>query len=82
MVNIYDQVTDIIGYVNAVIHSHTFNHIRIYNQTNCGCIRYKQQEQRYKFEVEKTGEYEYIRSYRRGDKLPNGKDVILIDIVS
>jgi len=50
-----------------------FNHIRIYNQTNCGCIRYKQQEQRYKYEVEKDGEYEYIRSFRSGDRLPNGK---------
>ena len=37
--------------------------------------KYKQQEQRYKYEVEKTGEYEYIRSYRKGDKLPNGKVV-------
>ena len=37
--------------------------------------KYKQQEERYKYEVEKTGEYEYIRSYRKGDKLPNGKTV-------
>ena len=45
------------------------------NNSDCGCVRYKEQEQRYKFEVEKTGEYEYIRSYRRGDKLPNGRIV-------
>ena len=35
--------------------------------------KYDKQEQRYKYEVEKTGEYEYIRSYRKGDVLPNGK---------
>ena len=37
--------------------------------------KYNQQEERYKYEVEKTGEYEYIRSYRKGDRLPNGKVV-------
>ena len=39
----------------------------------CGCIEYNKTEQRYKHEVEKTGEYEYIRSYRKGETLPNGK---------
>lgn len=38
-------------------------------------IKYTKSEQRYKTEVEKTGEYEYIRSYRKGDILPNGKVV-------
>ena len=37
--------------------------------------KYKQQEERYKYEVEKDGEYEYIKSFRKGDKLPNGKTV-------
>ncbi|CEQ01737.1 Uncharacterised protein [[Clostridium] sordellii] len=32
-------------------------------------------EQRYKTEVEKDGEYEYIRSYRKHDVLPNGRVV-------
>lgn len=32
-------------------------------------------EQRYKYEVEKDGEYEYIRRYRMGEILPNGKIV-------
>ena len=32
-------------------------------------------EQRYRYEVEKDGEYEYIRSYRKGDVLPNGRIV-------
>lgn len=36
---------------------------------------YKQQEQRYKYYVEKDGEYEYIRSYRSRDILPNGRIV-------
>lgn len=41
------------------------------NNIDCGCIEYNKTEQRYKHEVEKTGEYKYIRSYRRGDVLPN-----------
>lgn len=45
------------------------------NQINCGCAEYKEQEERYKYEVEKNGEYEYIRSFRKGDVLPNGKIV-------
>lgn len=49
-----------------------FNHIRIYNKTDCGCVKYNKEEQRYKQEVEKTGEYEYIRSFRKDDVLPNG----------
>ena len=32
-------------------------------------------EQRYKYEVEKEGDYEYIRSYRKWDTLPDGKIV-------
>ena len=42
---------------------------------DCGCIKYNKVEDRYKYEVEKTGEYEYIRSFRRGDILPNGRVV-------
>ena len=52
-----------------------WGNIKHKNQINCGCIGYKQQEQRYKYEVEKDGEYEYIRSFRSGDRLPNGKIV-------
>lgn len=43
------------------------------NIFNCGCVKRKDQEDRYKYEVEKTGEYEYIRSFRKGETLPNGK---------
>lgn len=52
-----------------------WNNIKGQKQIDCGCIEYKQQEQRYKHEVEKTGEYEYIRSFRFGDRLPNGRMV-------
>ena len=52
-----------------------WNNIKRNNNSDCGCVEYNQQEERYKYEVEKTGEYEYIRSYRRGDVLPNGKVV-------
>lgn len=41
----------------------------------CDECKYNETEQRYKYEVEKDGEYEYIRSYRRGDILPNGEKV-------
>lgn len=49
-----------------------FNHIRIYNRIDCGCVEYNKQEQRYKEEVERDGDYEYIRSYRKDDILPSG----------
>ncbi len=45
------------------------------HNVDCGCKEYNKQEQRYKNEVEKTGQYEYIRSFRKGDILPNGKTV-------
>lgn len=53
----------------------TWDSVKHQNATDCGCVRHNEQEERYKHEVEKTGEYEYIRSYRRGDRLPNGKIV-------
>lgn len=42
---------------------------------DCGCIEYNKVECRYKKEVEGGDEYEYIRSFRSGDTLPNGKIV-------
>lgn len=36
---------------------------------------YEKTEERYRNEVENTGDYEYIRSFRRGEVLPNGKTV-------
>lgn len=49
--------------------------IRENKSYDCGCKKYLEQENRYKYEVEKDGEYEYIRSYRKGDILPSGKVV-------
>ena len=51
----------------------TWRSIKQNEYIDCGCIKYNQQEQRYKYEAEKTGEYEYIRSFRKGDTLPNGE---------
>lgn len=51
----------------------TWRSIKQNEYIDCGCIKYNEEEQRYKYEVEKTGEYEYIRSYRKGDTLPNGE---------
>ena len=52
-----------------------WNDMRSSKRVNCGCAEYIKQEERYKYEVEKDGDYEYIRSFRRGDILPNGKVV-------
>ena len=45
------------------------------NSTLCNVCKYNIREQHYKEEVEKTGEYEYIRSFRMRDILPNGRVV-------
>ncbi|HJG95591.1 MAG TPA: hypothetical protein K8V90_00635 [Romboutsia timonensis] len=42
---------------------------------SCSECKYNEIEQRYKYEVEKDGDYEYIRSYRKGDTLPDGRIV-------
>lgn len=39
----------------------------------CDKCKYQIIENRYKYEVEKTGEYEYIRSFRKGEILPKDK---------
>ena len=54
------------------IFTRTFSNMKATN-TNCGCEKYLEQESRYKKEVEKDGEYEYIRSYRKGEMTPDGK---------
>lgn len=51
----------------------SFASIRTNLLFDCGCVRYNKIEETYKYKVEKTGEYEYIRSFRKGDTLPNGK---------
>lgn len=55
-----------------IITNRMFRSIRHQNATDCGCVKYNKVEQRYKEEVEKTGEYEYIRSFRDGELLPSG----------
>ncbi|MGL5649253.1 MAG: zinc-ribbon domain-containing protein [Clostridium sp.] len=52
-----------------------FADIQQENAYECKLCVDNRHEQRYKHEVEKTGEYEYIRSYRKGDILPNEKKV-------
>lgn len=52
-----------------------WNDIKSRNSLDCGCVKYNEEEQRYKSDVEKDGDYEYIRSYRRGDILPDSKIV-------
>lgn len=40
------------------------------NGNNC---KHRKVEERYKYEVEKDGDYEYIKSFKKGEILPNGK---------
>lgn len=56
------------------VFSRKWGNIR-HNKSDCGCVKYNKEEQRYRYEVEKMDEYEYIRSFRNGDILPNG-DVV------
>ena len=58
-----------------IIKNKTWATIREYGLIKCDKCKYNETEQRYKYEVEKDGEYEYIRSFRKGDILPNGRVV-------
>lgn len=58
-----------------IIKNKTWSTIKRSNLIKCDKCKYNETEQRYKHEVEKDGEYEYIRSFRRGDRLPNSKIV-------
>ncbi|HSQ89721.1 hypothetical protein, partial [Romboutsia sp.] len=58
-----------------IIYSRKWVDIKFKQAIKCEECKYNEIEQRYKHEVEKTGEYEYIRSFRQGDMLPNGKVV-------
>ena len=71
--NIYPH--DWICNCGNIIKSKRWTTIRKFGLIKCNKCKYKQQEERYKYEVEKDGEYEYIKSFRKGDKLPNGKTV-------
>lgn len=58
-----------------IIRSKRWTTIKRNNLIKCDKCKYNETEQRYKYEVEKDGEYEYIRSFRKGDILPNGRVV-------
>lgn len=53
----------------------SWGNMRFRNKIECEKCKYLNQERRYKSEVEKTGEYEYVRSFRKGDILPDGRYV-------
>ncbi|GAA0102459.1 hypothetical protein UT300012_31740 [Paraclostridium bifermentans] len=58
-----------------VIEGKRWADIRSRKSVKCVKCKYEESELRYRYEVEKDGEYEYIRSFRKGDTLPNGKIV-------
>ena len=53
----------------------TWRDIKHDNAYTCKRCAYDKIEQKYKERVELTGEFEYIKSYRKHDILPNGKVV-------
>ena len=53
----------------------TWRDIKHDNAYTCKRCAYDKIEQKYKERVESTGEFEYIKSYRKHDILPNGKVV-------
>lgn len=58
-----------------IIEGRMWSNIKRRNNTKCKKCVYNGRILRYKTEVEKTGEYEYIKAYFKGDILPNGKTV-------
>lgn len=54
------------------IEDRVFSNIK-HNQIKCKICRYNEREKRYKFKIEENKGYKYIRSFRKGDLLPNGK---------
>ncbi|MGO1042141.1 hypothetical protein ACTPEO_05340 [Clostridioides difficile] len=52
-----------------------WNYIQFSSSINCKNCNYLKLENKYKYEVEKNGDYEYIRSFRTGEKLPSGKTI-------
>lgn len=47
--------------------------IRHYKNIDCGCSEYNKSESMYENYIDKHRGYKYIRSFRNGDTLPNGK---------
>lgn len=48
---------------------------------NCGCKRFQEREQDHKREIEKCGDYEYIKTLKRGEELSNGKIAVHSDYI-
>lgn len=55
-----------------IIVGRQWNNIKSYILIKCEKCKYDEIEQRYRRKIEKNGDYEYIRSFRSGDMLPNG----------
>lgn len=51
----------------------SFQNIKYYNAADCGCLKYKLEEEKYKKLIESEIGYKYIRSYRNGEILPDGR---------
>lgn len=60
-----------------LIENRKWHNIRYDKMFKCKKCKYEEIEYRYRYEVEKDGEYEYIKSFRAGEKLPNGKIVYI-----
>ena len=58
-----------------VMHNKMWDNIRVSKVIKCNDCLNNDREIKYKSIVEKDGEYEYIRRFRKGDVLPNGKIV-------
>ena len=58
-----------------IILKRTFKKIKDRDSIKCKKCKYREIEERYKENVEKDEKYLYIRSFRKGDILPNGKKV-------
>lgn len=56
---------------NGNIYKVSYNKFKL--NRRCLCCRKKEMELEHKIKVNNTGEYKHIKSYFRGDELPNGK---------
>ncbi|GAA0102448.1 hypothetical protein UT300012_31630 [Paraclostridium bifermentans] len=59
----------------GIIEGRTWDAIKQNKSILCSTCKHNEIELRYKTEVEKTGDYEYIRAYFKHDVLPNGRVV-------
>lgn len=45
----------------------TWGHMKGRSSIDCGCIKFKEREEKYKQKVEESGRFEYIKSYRKDE---------------